>query len=115
MLRHCIMEEGMASEDDRKIHPRPAMVGRGLGATADQIQDLQRRHEAHGKTLSKVPEVSFDEVLERKSATASEEEESAAQEDETDPTLEKPPRPGLQHPTQADGYGREKDPVVIKG
>ncbi|MEL6544391.1 MAG: hypothetical protein AAFQ82_07180 [Myxococcota bacterium] len=93
-----------------RVEPRLVLVGRGIGATPENIEGLQKRSRQMEKLTRKKPKTRFGDLV------ASDEGESEEAK-EPDPTP-KGPRPGLVHPSQRQVYGREgreDESVILKG
>ena len=106
----------MADESPR-VEPRTALVGRGLGASPERIEELREEAERIDKLHRPAPARPFDEVL----ASVRDEDTTPATEQDADGVEELPPkgpRPALLHPAQRERYGREgrdEEVVVLKG
>ena len=113
----------MADDGDRRVEPSVGLVGRGIGATPERINELQRRALEAEKLDRPKPAREFSAVMADVAADAPDpdEEELSLKEKKQRALPKKGPRPGLVHPSQRDVYGRERegdedeDPVILKG
>ena len=103
----------MASDDEFRVEARlGSAAGRGLGATAEQIQALQDRRETMDKINRKDPEEAFSKVMERTGPTPDPVPPSRSAAARA--ALPKaPPRPGQRRPQE---FGVKRPTrIVIKG
>ena len=105
--------------DDRRVEPKPMLVGRGSGTTPERIEQLRKQADDRARATRKPPSQPFSAVLAKGRDKPDSEPESEAEEESQDELPEKGPRPGLVHPSQKESYGREgkegKDVVILKG
>ncbi len=93
-----------------RVEPRVVLVGRGIGATPENIDQLQKRSRQLEKLTRKKPKTKFGDLLAQ--------DEEASEEEEVTEQAPKGPRPGLVHPSQRQVYGREgskDESVILKG
>ncbi|MEM6531501.1 MAG: hypothetical protein AAF654_02700 [Myxococcota bacterium] len=97
---------------DDRVETRVQLVGRGIGATPESIDQLRKRSRELEKLSRKKPTKKFGDLLEGDDEEAV--EEPAPEGDAAPPG----PRPGLVHPSQRQVYGRENrkgESVILKG
>lgn len=104
------------AEEDRRVEPRTVLVGRGSGTTPQRIEALRERQAMLEKSRRPAPKKAFAAVLgARKPSSEDEAPEEGAS---PAPKAAEAPRPGLQHPSLRETFGRDKTPsvrVIIKG
>lgn len=98
---------------DDRVETRVTLVGRGIGATPESIDELRKRARQLEKLTRKKPTKHFGDLL-------GEAEEPGDSEPDLEPSSQSSPtpRPGLVHPSQRQAYGRDensRETVVLKG
>lgn len=97
---------------DDRVETRVQLVGRGIGATPENIDQLRKRSRTLEKLSRKKPTKKFGEFL------AVDEAPEAEAESEDVQTAPPGPRPGMVHPSQRQAYGRDGrtgESVILKG
>ena len=105
------------ADDDRRVEPRPVLVGRGFGVTPEKIAELERRAAESQKAVRTPPTEAFAAIL-AKGRKTSDEEQLSDKEKRTQALPRKGPAPKLAHPSQRDTFGRDGDSdeaIVLKG
>ena len=108
-------------EDDRRVDGPRLLIGRSLGPSPEDIDNLQRRAREIEKTQKAPPKEAFAKILKRGQSQQDSENKEEKDKDNTSEAEEKPkkgPRPALLHPSQRSSFGRSQDsdePIVLKG
>lgn len=106
-------------QDDRRVDGPRLLIGRSLGPSPEDIDDLRRRQEEVQKSHKAPPKEAFAKVLSRgqpQQDPENKEEKPDSEEEEQKP--KKGPRPSLLHPSQRSSFGRTEEsaePIVLKG
>jgi hypothetical protein len=107
------------AEDDRRVDGPRLLIGRSLGPSPEDIDNLQRRARDLEKSQKAPPKEAFAKVLRRgHSGQDTEKKEENENEMEAEAIPKKGPRPSLLHPSQRSSFGRSPDsdePIVLKG
>lgn len=118
-------EATMAESDDGRVEARIGMTGRGLSATPERIEALQRDAEKTARLRRPKPSQSFEAVLAGRAGSKTAAPPSAApvsaaalsvKEAGRAALPKKGPAPGMRRPSEGDTYGLSVGPkVVLKG
>lgn len=98
---------------DDRVETRVTLVGRGIGATPESIDELRKRARELEKLTRKKPTKRFGDLL-----GDAEEAGDSERDVEASPRSTPAPRPGLVHPSQRQVYGRDensREAVILKG
>ena len=106
----------MAEENGNRVEPRQVMVGRGMGATPEKINELEQRQAQLERAYRAEPEKSFLEVFSGMQASKKEQPDDEAEQESKEETKPKPMSLAATYRKQEMGIDeKSSEPVIIKG